>query len=457
MNPLRYYFPPTDNLNLALDADVCIYGGNSGGVMAALAAKKRGLSVALLEPGRHLGGLTAGGLTYTDIGNKHAIGGLSREFYRRVGRRYGMSEFWTFEPHVAEEVFRDWLAEEGIECHFESFLDRVEMDGSRIRRITTEHGIVVTARMFIDASYEGDLMAKAGVSFTVGREDNATYGESWNGAQALEHHQFELRVDPYAIEGDPASGLLPGIDAEPYVPGAGDHRVQAYNFRLCLTDDPANRVPFTEPPGYRRENYELLARYFRAGFAHTFRKFDRLIHGKVDMNNNGAVSTDFIGMNHDFPGASYGERERIFQEHVAWVRGLLWFRVSDPGRLPETCARMGLVPRRVHLDRRLFPRDLRPRNAPAGGRCGHDGGPLHGHRLRRGIDRARRLPYGFAQLPPHRGRWSKATFRSAPARPTRSPIARSSRAAASARICSSPFVSPPHTSPSARSAWSRFS
>ncbi len=334
MNPLRYYFRPTENLNLALDADVCIYGGNSGGVIAAIAAKKRGLSVALLEPGRHLGGLTTGGLTYTDIGNKHAIGGLSREFYRRVGRRYGMPEFWTFEPHVAEEVFRDWLAEEGIECHFESFLDRVEMDGKRIRRITTEHGIAVTARMFIDASYEGDLMAKAGVSFTVGREDNATYGESWNGAQALEHHQFEHPVDPYVVEGDPASGLMPGIDAEPYVPGAGDHRVQAYNFRLCLTDDPANRVSFTEPVGYRRENYELLARYCRAGYVQSFRKFDRLIHGKVDMNNHGAVSTDFIGMNHDFPEASYVERERIFQEHVAWVRGLLWFWVSDP-EVPE--------------------------------------------------------------------------------------------------------------------------
>ncbi len=333
MNPiagLHYYLPPSEQRDLALDCDVCIYGGNSGGVIAAIAAKRRGLSVALLEPGRHVGGLTVGGLTLTDIGNKQAIGGLSREFYRRVGRKYGKEEFWTFEPHVAAEVFTEWLAEAGVECHFGSFLAEVEMKDGRIRRITTEHGLAVTARMFIDASYEGDLMARAGVSFTVGREANATYGETWNGSQVLEKHQFELPVDPHVVEGDPASGLLPGIDPEPHVPGAGDARVQAYNFRLCLTDVAENRLAFTEPAGYRREDYELLARYCRAGFVPSFQKFDGLIHGKVDANNHGAVSTDFIGANHAFPEADYAERERIFQTHVAWVKGLLWFWMSDP-------------------------------------------------------------------------------------------------------------------------------
>ncbi|MFZ4775017.1 MAG: FAD-dependent oxidoreductase [Terrimicrobiaceae bacterium] len=326
---LHYYFPPSGSPGLQIDCDLCVYGGNSGGVIAAIAAKRRGLTVALLEPGRHLGGLTSGGLGLTDIGNKHAIGGLSREFYRRVGKAYGVEEHWRFEPHVAGNIFRDWLAEEDITCHFESALDRVEMRDGRIRSLTTENGITVTAKMFIDASYEGDLLAKAGVSFTVGRESNAQYGETWNGSQVLDKHQFNLRVDPYVVEGNPASGLLAGIDPEPHISGAGDKRVQAYNFRLCLTNRPENRIPFTEPEGYDRSRYELLARYCRAGGVLKFNKFDQLVNGKVDMNNHGAVSTDFIGMNHEFPEAGYKKREEIFQAHVQWIKGLLWFWTQD--------------------------------------------------------------------------------------------------------------------------------
>ena len=326
---LRYYFPPKQSLGLDFDCDLCVYGGNSGGVIAAIAAKRRGLSVTLLEPGRHLGGLTAGGLSLTDIGNKHAIGGLSREFYRRVGKKYGVAEHWRFEPHVAEEVYREWLAEEGLTCHFESFLAEVEMQDGRIRRLTTENGITVTAKMFIDASYEGDLMAKAGVSYTVGREANSQYNETLNGSQLFPKHQFNFAVDPYVVEGDPSSGLLPGIDPEPHVLGAGDKRVQAYNFRLCLTNEAANRIPFTEPEGYDRSDYELLARYCRAGYEPEFTKFDPLINGKVDMNNHGAVSSDYIGMNHAFPEADYPTRETIFQAHVKWIKGLLWFWTQD--------------------------------------------------------------------------------------------------------------------------------
>ena len=246
--------------------DICVYGGNSGGVIAAIAAKRKGLDVVLLEPSQHLGGLTAGGLGLTDIGNKFAIGGLSREFYRRVGRRYGQSENWRFEPGVAETVFQQWLEEMGITCYFESFLEAVSVEDGHIRSIRTENGIEVEARQFIDASYEGDLMAKAGVSYTVGREGNRTYGESYNGAQVLEKHQFHFEVDPYVSPGNPSSGLLPGIDPEPYVKGQGDHRVQAYNFRLCLTDDPTNRMPITQPEGYDRSDYELLVRYCQAGY-----------------------------------------------------------------------------------------------------------------------------------------------------------------------------------------------
>jgi len=326
---LRYYFPADRSLDLSLSADLCVYGGNSGGVIAAIAARRRGLSVVLLEPSRHLGGLTTGGLGCTDIGNKHAIGGLSREFYRRVGKKYGVAEHWRFEPHVAEDVYKEWLVEEGITCHFESFLDQVELREGRIHQLTTENGITVTAKVFIDASYEGDLMAKAGVSWTVGREANAQYGETWNGSQILPKHQFNFPVDPYVIEGDPASGLLPGIDSEPHEVGAADARVQAYNFRLCLTNNVANQIPITEPAGYDRSAYELLARYCRAGYVPEFNKFDALMNSKVDMNNHGAVSTDFIGMNHDFPIADYAKREELFQAHVKWIKGLLWFWKQD--------------------------------------------------------------------------------------------------------------------------------
>lgn len=341
---LRYYSKPTANLGLKLDVDLCVFGGNSGGIIAAIAAKRRGLSVALLEAGYNPGGLTAGGLSLTDIGNKQAIGGLSRDFYRRVGKHYGMEEFWRFEPSVADKVFTQWLEEEGIVCHYESFLESVTMDGQKIRSLRTENGIEVSAKQFIDATYEGDLMAKAGVSFAVGREDNSLYGESLNGEQLHPTHQFELPVDPYRVEGDPASGLLPGIEASDLQTGRGDNRVQAYNFRLCLTNNAANRIPFTEPEGYDRADYELLARYCRAGYVPEFTKFDSLINDKVDMNNHGAVSSDLIGGNHDFPNATYAEREAIFQRHVQWIKGLLWFWTQDrdvPAAFKEKIAAWG--------------------------------------------------------------------------------------------------------------------
>lgn len=327
---LFYYRSPQKREPREVTADICIYGGNSGGVIAGIAARRNGYSVLILEPGRRLGGLTAGGLGFTDIGNKFAIGGLSREFYRRVGRHYEQPENWRFEPHVAEKVFQDWLAEWAIPCHFESFLDTVEMNGTRINSITMENGLQVRARQFIDASYEGDLMARAKVSHTIGREGAEVYGEKYNGAQVMWGHQFDHDVDPYVISGDPNSGLLPGIDPDRYEKGKGDRRIQAYNFRLCLTDNPLNRLPITKPDDYDRADYELLVRYCEKGYVPEFSKFDPLINGKVDMNNHGAVSTDYIGRNHAFPEAGYAEREKIFQQHVRWVKGLLWFWANDP-------------------------------------------------------------------------------------------------------------------------------
>lgn len=326
---LRHY-RPVPYRHRQITVDLLVYSANSGGIISAIAASRRGLKVCLANPSQWIGGLTAGGLSLTDIGNKHAIGGLAREFYRRVGRHYGVEEHWRFEPHVAEKVFAEWLEEEGITVESEEYLADVVMDGTRIREVKFESGLEVRASMFIDASYEGDLMAAAGVSFTVGREDNSLYGETVNGSQIHHTHQFELPVSPFVRENDPSSGLLPGIESEEIVIGRGDHRVQAYNFRLCLTDRDENRLDFERPDDYDPSRYELLARYCRAGFPITFEKFDPLVNGKVDKNNHGAVSTDYIGANYAWPTASHAEREEIFQAHVSYIKGLLWFWKTDP-------------------------------------------------------------------------------------------------------------------------------
>lgn len=318
--------------------DVVIYGGTSGGVTAAVQAAKMGKRVALIEPGKHLGGLTSGGLGATDIGNKGAIGGLSREFYRRIGRHYGQDEGWTFEPHVAEQIMDQFVAEAKATVVRNERLDLkggVKKRGARIESIRMESGRTFSARVFIDASYEGDLMAKAGVSYHVGREANSVYDETLNGVQlGSKKHQFNAPVDPYIVPGDPQSGLLPGVHAGgPGEHGQGDRRVQAYNFRMCMTDDPANRLPFPKPAGYDPLRYELLLRYIQAGVFDALRSNLPMPNRKTDTNNNGAFSTDNIGMNYDYPDGDYATREKIFQEHVTYQQGMMWFLANDP-RLP---------------------------------------------------------------------------------------------------------------------------
>ncbi len=330
-NRPRYLNPATHD-ERDLTADLCVYGGVSGGVIAAIAAARRGLNVILLEPSLHLGGLTAGGLGMTDVGNKHVIGGLAREFYRRLGRHYGVTEEWRFEPHVAEEVLEAWLAETNIQVFRGQFLDKVLMERGKIHSLKTLSGLTVRAKMFMDATYEGDLMAKAGVSYTVGREDNAIYHETINGAQIHNGHQFEFPIDPYVTPGVPSSGLLPGIDADgEFHAGRGDRRVQAYNFRMCLTCQSELRIPFPKPADYNPIWYLLLKRYLATGWNEVSNRFDPGIHGgKTDTNNHGAVSTDFIGMNHNYPEADYETREKIFQAHVTWQQGLMWCMANDP-------------------------------------------------------------------------------------------------------------------------------
>lgn len=342
--------------------DVVIYGGTSGGIAAAVQVARMGRSVVLIEPSRHLGGLSSGGLGATDTGNTEAIGGVAREFYQRIHQHYAPKKartqktgdqataktdstvdadaMWGFEPHVAEKVFRQMLAETDVTVVCGERLDLkqgVRKEGSRITAIVMESGRVFAGRVFIDATYEGDLMAKAGVSYSVGREVNSQYRETLNGVQTRQalYHQFEVPVDPYITPGDPKSGLLPGIHAGgPGEEGAGDRLVQAYNFRMCLTDAPENRLPFPKPTNYNPLRYELLLRYIEAdGKVFFTGGGSPMPNRKTDTNNGGPFSTDNIGMNYDYPNADYAVREEIIAEHRDYQLGLMWTLANDP-RMP---------------------------------------------------------------------------------------------------------------------------
>jgi hypothetical protein len=367
----------------APDYDIVVYGGSSAGVIAAIAASQctkmapidddrylhpRRLSVALIEPSQHIGGMTTGGLGATDIGNKAAIGGMAREFYRRVGAKYGKNEAWTFEPHVAEQVLEEWLQSTEVhrfrgerlergtppKCGNPLAFDRrslvgeqisaphrklgIRLQNNRIVEIEMESGRRFSAHVFIDATYEGDLMAAARVRYAIGREGNATYGETLNGVQVANavKHQFVKPVDPYIIPGDPSSGPLPGIEVEPSPPvdGTGDHRIQAYCFRMCTTDVPANRREWEKPADYDPLLYELLLRNFEAGDHRVPWHPVMMPNRKTDTNNNFAVSTDFIGMSYGYPLSYYPERERIVRAHESYQKGLMWTLANSP-RVPD--------------------------------------------------------------------------------------------------------------------------
>lgn len=344
-------------------ADIIVYGGTSGGVTAAIQATRCGKSVILIEPTQFVGGLTTGGLGATDIGNKRCIGGISREFYERIFDYYNdpshwkqetreayfksrarSSEnekaMWTFEPSAATKVYTQMLAEAKIAVVFGERLDLkrgVIKDGTRIKQIVMESGRKFSGKVFIDATYEGDLMAKAGVSYHVGREANSLYGETINGLQiaGATKHQFVKQVDPYRKPGDPSSGLLPGVWPAPVgKDGDGDHRIQAYNFRMCTTDSPENRRPWPKPNGYEELRYELLLRNFEAGDMRSPWNPIWMPNRKTDTNNNFAFSTDNIGMNYDYPEADYATRERIWKEHELYQKGLMWTLANHP-RVPE--------------------------------------------------------------------------------------------------------------------------
>lgn len=349
MNALSYYKPlPKSETPNRYEADVCVYTANASGIIAAVKLRRAGYTVALVEPGTEIGGLTAGGLGATDVGRKEAFGGMSRQFYRDLGAYYGNEENWTFEPHVAEAVLQRYLDEAGITVHFRQHLAEALKEGNEIRELVMENGDRFRAKYFIDASYEGDLLAKAGVSYIVGRESNDVYGETFNGMHfGHPNHNFRRFVDPYKIEGDPSSGLCYGISEDSSGRhGDGDHRVQAYNFRLCLTDRDDIKIPFPCPPDYDPERYEVLRRYIRAGVWDALWLNKEMPNRKSDTNNFGGFSTDHIGANYAWPEASYAEREAIFQDHVNYQMGLLYFLANDPD-LPafvrEDVGRWGLA------------------------------------------------------------------------------------------------------------------
>jgi len=326
--------------------DVCVYGGNSAGVIAAYTAKKLNKTVLLVEPSARIGGLSAGGLGETDIGKVDIIQGFSLEFYKRIGKKYGQnSPAFRFEPSVALSVFNDFLREQDVDPLMSFRLRSVKKDDNVINSIVLENSqntkerLKVRAKVFIDCSYEGDLMARAGVSYTVGRESNSQYDELYNGVQMLDKHQFPDGVDPYKIKGNPKSGLLYGIlKGEVGNKGEADKCVQAYNYRITLTNDPNNKLPIPRPENYDSTRYELLLRWKEVDpwkSVHDCFGWGFMPNNKTDINNRGAFSTDMIGENWNYPEASYKKRDKIRKEHLDYTLGFLYF-IGNDERIPDS-------------------------------------------------------------------------------------------------------------------------
>jgi hypothetical protein len=393
---LYYYRAVEPGPTKILECDLAVYGGTPAGVGAAIQAAKMGKKVLLFSFNHYVGGLTSGGLTATDVGKKKSIGGLATEFYKRVGR------IRDFSPSVAEKVYLEMLKEAGVKVLFRRCLVSVEKEGAKMVSARMDTGETVKAKVFIDATYEGDLLAAAGVSYYVGREPTTTYGESlagqWQKIAWKDVYQFcRLPISPYVVPDDPDSGLLPEISAEPAgKPGEGDFRVQAYNFRMYLSNKPG-KIPFPKPSGYDPNRFALLGRFmnFDPGLRWTLHyTVTPMTDGPVQMrngdsNNAGSFSTDYVGGNHRWPDGTYEPvsfatlpparkglpvpllelyqmREGIFQDHVIYQLGLLYYLANDPQvpqKLKERVNRFGLDPKEFketgHWPHQLYVREGR--------------------------------------------------------------------------------------------------
>jgi len=326
-------------------ADVCVYGGSGAAVTAARQAALMGRKVLIVSPEKHLGGMNVEGLGSSDLDNHGfknsvAVGGLAKEFYQRLAKKYGRSGMARrFEPHVAEEVMNDLADHQNVRIFLGQRISEkhgtVKKSDGRIQAITTEDGSVFSARVFIDATIEGDLLHFAGVSTVIGREANAKYGETKNGIRGRNtYRQFSVKVDPYVVPGDSSSGVIPTIQDEPLgTPGAGDDSVMGYCFRMCLTRDPQNRIPFKKPQGYDRGQYEIYLRYLKAG-GRLFAPSPRLPGGKTDLGSWHDLSANLYGMNHEYPGGDYATRQQVYRQHLTFTQGLCYFLANDP-EVPE--------------------------------------------------------------------------------------------------------------------------
>jgi hypothetical protein len=359
--------------------DLVVYGGTAGGVMTAVSGARRKLRTVLLEPGNHIGGMVTGGLSRTDVGRREVIGGLALEFYFLVGERYEMRRFnnpvaWFYEPKVGESILHEMLKSAGVTLLKQHRLrekNGVTREGPRIVEIAMENGRTFRGKVFADCTYEGDLMAQSGVTYTWGRESQAQYGESLAGVrERTPLHQFTVDVSPY----DASGKLLPEMSAEKRgEPGSADKKVQAYNFRVIATDDPANRLPWPKPAKYSAERYELAARMLeglvkstgRAPLLNEVALVANIPNRKADFNNRGAFSTDYIGKNYDYPEGNYKRRAEIWQEHVDYVQGYFYFLANDarvPRALQAEVRQWGL-PKDEYTDTAHWPHQLYVREA----------------------------------------------------------------------------------------------